>query len=166
MKILETERLLLRLMTEDDAQFFLELLNEPGWINNVGDRGIRTVEECAAYITRVYTAGYENNGFGLYLTELKETGEPVGICGLVKRDSLENVDVGFAFKERYWGRGYATESAAAALEYGHNTLDIERIVAITTQTNHASARVLEKIGLKFERLIKLGDSDEEERLFS
>jgi RimJ/RimL family protein N-acetyltransferase len=166
MRILETDRLLLRHMTEDDAQFFLELLNEPGWINNIGDRGIRTVEECAAYITRVYVAGYEKNGFGLYLVELKETDEPVGICGLVKRDSLENVDVGFAFKERYWRRGYAAESAAAALEYGHNTLGIERIVAITSQTNHGSARVLEKIGLKFERLIKLGDSDHEERLFS
>jgi RimJ/RimL family protein N-acetyltransferase len=166
MKILETERLVLRHMVPDDAPFFLTLLNEPGWIDNIGDKGIRSVEGAAEYITKSYTSSYEKFGFGLYLVELKKTGEPLGICGLVKRASLEDVDIGFAFSERFWGKGYAVESAAAVLEYGYTVLGIKRIVAITTQTNHASAKVLERIGLKFERLIKLPDYEHEERLFS
>ncbi len=166
MKILETERLLLRHMTADDAEFFLELVNEPGWIDNIGDKGVRTVEAAAESIAKHYTASYETFGFGLYLVELKETGEPAGICGLVKRQSLEDVDIGFAFLERFWGKGYAVESASAVLDYGHNILMIGGIVAITSQTNHGSARVLEKIGLKFERLIKLPEYAHEERLFS
>ena|ERR1044072_8552447 len=166
MKILETDRLSLRHMEPLDAPFFLELLNSPGWLENIGDRGIRTVEAAAGYITDVYAASYETLGFGLYLVELKDTGERLGICGLIKRDSLPDVDIGFAFLERHWGNGYAVESAAAVLEYGYRTLGIERIVAITTQTNESSAKVLEKIGLKFEGLIKLGEFEHEERLFS
>jgi RimJ/RimL family protein N-acetyltransferase len=165
MKILETERLLLRHLTADDADFFLALLNEPGWIDNIGDRGIRTVEAAAEYIARSYAASYETLGYGLYLVELKDTGERLGICGLIKRDSLEDVDIGFAFRQQYWGNGYAVESAAAVLEYGHHTLGITRIVAITSQTNKSSAKVLEKIGLKFEGLIKLPEFAKEERLF-
>jgi RimJ/RimL family protein N-acetyltransferase len=165
MKILETDRLLLRHMANNDAAFFLELLNEPGWIENIGDKGIRSVEAAERYIADVYAASYETLGYGLYLVELKDTGECLGICGLIKRDSLADVDVGFAFLERHWGNGYAVESAAAVLEYGHRTLGLDRIVAITSQTNHNSAKVLEKIGLKFERLIKLPEFDHEERLF-
>jgi len=166
MKILETERLLLRHITVDDAEFILELINEPSWIENISDKGIRTLDAAAQYIADVHLASYAKFGFGLYLVELKETGEATGICGLIKRDSLENVDIGFGFLRRFWGKGYAAESAAAVLDHGHNVLKIERIVAITSQTNHSSARVLEKIGLKFERLIKLPDYEHEERLFS
>lgn len=166
MKILETERLLLRHMTADDAAFYLELVNEPGWLTNIGNKGVHSVEDAARAIAKHYTASYETFGFGMYLVELKETGEPAGICGLIKRESLADVDVGYAFLERFWGSGYATESAAAVLDYGHNVLGIGRIVAITSQTNQSSARVLEKIGLKFERLIKLPEYELEERLFS
>jgi RimJ/RimL family protein N-acetyltransferase len=166
MKILETERLALRHMTVEDAEFFLELINSPGWLANIGDRGRRTVEEAAQYIADVYVPSYAKNGFGFYVVELKETGEPLGISGLIKRDSLPDVDIGFAFLERHWGRGYAAESAAAVLDYGLNVLNIPRIVAITKQTNDASGRVLERIGLKFERLIKLAEFESEEKLYS
>lgn len=109
---------------------------------------------------------YEQFGFCLYLVERKEDQAPVGICVLVKRESLEDVDIGFAFLPKYWGKGYAYEAATATLAYGIETLGLNRIVAITTQNNHASAKLLEKIGLKFERLVQFSDDADELRLFS
>lgn len=166
MKILETERLLLREITETDAEFILELLNEPGWIQNIGDRGVRTLEDARLYIAGKLAASYARNGFGLYLVELKETGASAGMCGLVKRDSLEDVDIGFAFLERFWSRGYAFESAAAIMDYAHNVIGLKRIVAIVSPDNPGSIKVLEKIGLHFERMIKMPGDDEEIKFFA
>ncbi|MGE7673514.1 GNAT family N-acetyltransferase [Lysinibacillus sp. NPDC094403] len=166
MKILETDRLTLRLQTTDDADFILELMNDPSWLQFIGDRGLRTVEDAREYIVNGPIRMYEQFGFCLYLVERNEDRSPVGICGLVKRDSLENVDIGFAFLPKYWGKGYAYEAASATLAYGVNTLGLNRIVAITTQDNEASAKLLEKIGLKFERLVQFSNDAEELRLFS
>ncbi|WP_191276911.1 GNAT family N-acetyltransferase [Neobacillus kokaensis] len=166
MKILEAERLILRLQTTDDAEFILELLNDPSWLQYIGDRGIRNVEEARAYILNGSIRMYEQFGFCLYLVERKEDHIPIGICGLVKRDSLEDVDIGFAFLPKYWGSGYAYEAASAVMEYGKQTLGLNRIVAITTQDNHASAKLLEKIGMHFEKLIQLPNDSEILRLFS
>jgi len=165
MKILETERLTLRLQTTDDADFILELVNDPSWLQFIGDRGVRTVEDAREYILNSINM-YEKSGFCFYLVERKEDNIPVGICGLVKRDSLEDVDIGFAFLPTYWGKGYAYEAASAVLAYGLDTLGLKRIVAITTQDNYASAKLLEKVGLKFERLVQLSNDEEELRLFS
>ena len=166
MKILETERLTLRLQTTEDADFILELVNDPSWLQFIGDRGLRTVEDAREYIMNGPIRMYEQFGFCLYLVERNEDRSPVGICGLVKRDSLEDVDIGFAFLPTYWGKGYAYEAASAVLAYGLDTLGLKRIVAITSQDKYASAKLLEKVGLKFERLVQLSNDEEELRLFS
>lgn len=165
MNIIETERLALREVTADDAEFILELLNDPGWVRSLGDKGFRTVEAVTEYIAERYTASYEKFGFGFYRVALRDSDTPVGLCGLIKRDSLEDVDIGFGFMEKFWGKGYAAESAAAMLDHARNTLGIERVIAITSPTNDASAKVLEKIGLKFEKMINMPEYGEE-RLFS
>ncbi|WP_155590054.1 GNAT family N-acetyltransferase [Lysinibacillus cavernae] len=166
MKILETERLILRLQTTDDAKFILELVNDPSWIQFIGDRGVKTVEEASSYIENGPIRMYEQFGFCLYLVEKKEDQTPIGICGFVKRESLEDVDIGFAFLPDYWGKGYAYEAASAVLAYGIDTLGLNRIVAITTQDNHASAKLLERIGLQFEGLLQFSNDPEDLRLFS
>lgn len=165
MKILETERLILRQLTPEDAEFILELLNEPAFINNIGDRGVRTLDDARIYILSGPMASYAQNRFGLYRVELKETGEAIGICGLLKRDSLEDVDIGFAFLEKLWARGFAYESASAVMEYGRGVLKLPRIVAITSPDNEGSIRVLAKIGLRFEKMIRMPGSTEDTRLF-
>jgi RimJ/RimL family protein N-acetyltransferase len=161
MNILETPRLTMREFVEDDAEFVLELMNDPGWISQLGDKGIRTVEGAREFIVTRYLNSYEKFGFGFYLVALKDSGASIGLCGLIKRDSLEDVDIGFGFMERFWGKGYATESAAAVLNLGKNKLGIKRIVGITSLTNDASANVLEKIGLKFEKIINVPEYGDE-----
>ena len=144
----------------------LELLNEPAFIKNIADRGVRTIEDARQYLASGPVANYEQNGFGMYAVELKESGVPVGVCGLVKREGLEDVDIGYAFLERFWSNGYAYESASAVLDYGRDVLGLERIVAITTPDNRGSIRVLEKIGLRFEKMITLPGYEGESRLFA
>ena len=166
MKVLETERLIVRhLSPEQDAEFMLELLNEPAFIKNIADRGVRTTEDARQYLASGPLASYEQNGFGMYAVELKESGVPVGVCGLVKREGLDDVDIGYAFLERFWSNGYAYESASAVLDYGRDVLGLESIVAITTPDNRGSIRVLEKIGLRFEKMITLPGYEGESRLF-
>lgn len=166
MKVLETERLILRWMSPDDAAFILGLVNEPSWIQFIGDRGVRTMADARDYILNGPVEMVERLGFGLYLVELKEDGCSIGICGLIKRDFLDDVDVGFAFLPRYWGQGYAYESAAAVLAYGREVFGLKRIVAITAEDNHRSARLLEKLGLRFERMIWYPNNRCEVRLFA
>lgn len=165
MKILETDRLILRHLSEEDAEFILQLLNEPSWLRFIGDKGVRTLEDARAYILKGPVEMYLRHGFGLYLVELKAEGDSIGLCGLIKRESLEDVDIGFAFLPGYWGKGYAYEAASAVMEYGRTLLGLKRIVAITTADNETSAKLLEKLGLRFEGMLKLPDDSEELRLF-
>ncbi|WP_404323980.1 GNAT family N-acetyltransferase [Cytobacillus firmus] len=155
MKVLETDRLILRWLTPDDAAFILELLNEPAWIRYIGDKGVRTLEDAKNYIVTGPMKMYSQLGFGLFMVEQKEGNTPIGMCGLIKRDSLDNVDIGFAFLSRFQMQGYGFESASAALKYGHDQLDLKRILAITSIDNHASSALLEKIGMKYEGTITL-----------
>ena len=165
--VLETERLSLRELVFDDAPFIVELLNEPSFIQYIGDRGVRTLDDARAYFQAGPMASYEAHCFGLWLATLKESDERVGICGLLKRDTLAHVDVGFAFLPAYWRRGYAVEAAGAALAHGLKTLGLGRVVAITSPDNEGSKRVLERIGMTFERMISLGGKDDREvRLFA
>lgn len=166
MKIFETERLLLRQLSTGDADFILELLNEPSFIQNIGDRGVRTLADANQYIMNGPVASYAKNGFGLYLVVLKKTNESIGICGVIKRDGLEDVDIGYAFLPKFWSKGYAVESALATKSYAKNVIGLKRIVAITDPANRDSIRVLEKIGLSFERMIRLSDDDIELKLFA
>jgi RimJ/RimL family protein N-acetyltransferase len=165
MTILETARLVVRKISIDDAEFILQLLNEPSFLRFIGDKGVRNIADAIQYIQSGPLASYERFGFGQYLVDLKESGVPIGMCGLLKRDSLPDVDIGFAFLPNYWSQGYAFETASAVMDYGRSTLGLRRIVAITSPDNAASGRLLEKIGLRFERLIKLADDQAEVRLF-
>ena len=155
MNILQTARMTLRELTPADAPFIRELVNEPSWIRYIGDRGVRTEDDARAYLVKGPIAMYERHGFGLWMCEARDTGEPLGICGLIKRDTLEDVDVGFAFVPRHWGRGYAYESAAAVLDHGRRVLGMKRIVAITSPDNEPSIRLLEKLGLKLEKTYEI-----------
>ncbi|HEX8141304.1 MAG TPA: GNAT family N-acetyltransferase [Pyrinomonadaceae bacterium] len=166
MTVLETDRLILRRLTVEDSGFILELLNDPSWLRFIGDRGVRTLDDARDYILKRFVAMYEQLGFGLYLTELKGEGIPIGICGLIKRDSLEDVDIGFAFLPKFREKGYAYESAAAVMAYGRGSLGLNRIVAITTPDNYGSARLLEKLGFNFERMVKLSEDSAEVNLFA
>lgn len=165
MTVVETERLVLRRLCSDDAEFILNLLNQPSFLRYIGDKGVRNTEDAIRYIQTGPQASYERFGFGLYLVELKESGVSIGMCGLIKRDSLPDVDVGFAFLPDYWSQGFAFEAAAAVMTYGREVLGLRRIVAITSLENAASISLLEKIGLRFERLIKLEEDQPEVRLF-
>jgi len=153
MAVLSTQRLELKQLGASDAPFMLELLNDPSFIANIGDRGVRTVEDAARYIEDRITPSYARYGYGLYLVELVATGAAIGICGLVRRDYLDDPDVGFAFLPPYRRHGYANESAAATKAYALDVLGAARVLAITTPGNSGSIRVLEKIGLRFERMI-------------
>jgi RimJ/RimL family protein N-acetyltransferase len=150
----------------DDAGFILELLNEPAFIKNIADRGVRNLDDARQYIENGPAVSYQRFGFGLFLVELKESGVPIGMCGLIKRDALEDVDIGYAFLQRFWSKGYAYESASAVMEYGRSVLKIKRIVAIVAPDNQASIKVLEKIGLQFEKIINLPQYGGESKLFT
>ena len=146
MNVAETERLRLRWLNTGDSKFILELVNEPSWIQFIGEKGVNTPQDALRYIEDGPVAMYRRAGFGLYMVELKESGEPIGICGLIKRETFKDVDLGFAFRPRFWRKGYAFESAAAVMCYGKTVLGLRRIVAILSQDNHRSSKLLEKLG--------------------
>jgi RimJ/RimL family protein N-acetyltransferase len=160
MKVIETDRLILRWVEEKDAEFIYALLNEPGWLKYIGDKGIRTLEDARNYIQNGPRAMYEREGFGLFLTELKEDHTPIGLCGLIKREGLEDVDIGFAFLSGYQSQGYAYEAASGTLEFAKN-LGLKRIVAITTKDNDSSCRLLEKLGMELDGFVTLPNDTEE-----
>jgi RimJ/RimL family protein N-acetyltransferase len=164
--VLTTDRLILRHFSPDDAAFILELLNDPAWLRFIGDRGVRTLDDARAYILKSAVASYERLGFGLYLTERKVDGVPVGICGLLKRDDLPDVEVGFALLPRFCSQGYAFEAAAASLAHGRGVLGLKRIAAITAPDNDRSIRLLGKLGFSFEKLVRLSAAASEVKLFA
>ncbi len=166
MKILETARLTLRETTIDDAEFMLDLLNQPSFIKYIGDRNVRTIAESKEFIETRYIKSYRDNGFGLYVVELKPDNTPIGICGFVKRDTLPEPDIGFAFLPQFCGKGFAVESAAGSMKYGEETLGFTKVLAITTQDNESSGRLLGKIGFKFIELVKMSHDENELKLFS
>ena len=151
--VLETERLRLRQFADSDAEFVLELLNEPSWLRFIGDRGVRTLDDARSYITNGPKAMYARHGFSLLVVERKTDGAALGMCGLIQRDSLDAPDIGYAFLPRAWGQGYAREAAAAVLAHGHSALALPRIHAITDPENTASIRLLEDLGMRFVEII-------------
>lgn len=164
-RILETKHLTIREMDADnDAAFVFELLNTPKFIKFIGDRGVRSEKEAAEFIENKYRQSYRDLGYGLYTVCLKKTGDQIGVCGFVKRDTLPDTDIGFAFLPEYEGQGYGFESANAVLEYGRNKLGLLRILAITSPDNDASGNLLEKMGFKFDGMVEI--SDEPVKLFS
>lgn len=162
--VTRSARVDLRELNLDDAEFILELLNEPGFIRFIGDKGVRTLVDAREYLLQGPMDSYARNGFGLYAACLGDAA-PIGMCGLVKREGLHDPDIGFAFLSRYWSKGYAVESAAAVLAHAKQALNLQRVVAITSPDNWSSIAVLEKIGLKYERMIRLVDHSPELKLF-
>jgi RimJ/RimL family protein N-acetyltransferase len=154
MVVIETGRLELRRLQTDDAPFVLELFNEPSFLHHIGDRGIRSEQDARRYIVEGPVASYLGNGFGLWLVQRRGGGEPLGICGLVRRDYLDDVDVGFAFLPRHWSRGYALEAARAVLDHARGALGLRRIAAIVSPGNGRSIRLLERLGLSYERPVR------------
>lgn len=166
MKVMETERLILRHLSTQDSAFILELVNEPSWLRFIGDKGVRNLEDARNYILTGPMEMYSRLGFGLYLVERKNGSIPIGICGLIKRDSLEDIDIGFAFLASFQSQGYGFEAASATMEYAIQQLKLKRIVAITSKDNLGSSRLLEKIGMKFDGFVVLPPDTEELKLFT
>lgn len=166
MVIIETERLILCHLAAADAEFVLDLLNQPSFVRYIGDKGVRSLDDARRYIEDGPVKSYETNGFGLNLVRLKSSNTPIGICGVLKRDTLPDPDIGFAFLPSYWNLGYARESAAAVMTHARQTLGLERILAITSPDNEASEKLLGKIGLRFSRLMKLAEDADEVKLFT
>ena len=164
--ILETDRLRLRLLSLDDAEFILRLLNEPSFIQHIGDRGVRTVDDARGYILKGPVTSYEKFGFGLWMVETRSTATPIGICGLLKRDVLEDVDIGYALLPEFWSQAYALEAAAGVMSYASETLGLKRVVAVTNSDNQSSIRLLEKMGFKYERMVQLSEDAPEIKLFA
>jgi RimJ/RimL family protein N-acetyltransferase len=164
--ILETERLRLREFTLDDTSFIVALLNSPGWIEFIGDRHVRTVAQAAQYLENGPLKSYRQYGFGLWMVEKKEVRAPVGMCGIIKRDTLEHPDLGFAFLPEFHGHGYACEIARATLQHARTALGFAVISAITLPGNTRSVRLLEKTGFTFQRRLCFPGSEEELLLFT
>ena len=162
---IETERLRLRRLDASDATFILRLVNEPSWLRFIGDRGVHDLDDARRYIAEGPQRLYAAYGFGLFLVERRSDALPLGMCGLIKRDTLPDVDIGFAFLPEHWTQGYAREAAEATLRYARERHHLPRVIAITSRDNVASGRLLERIGLQFEGTMLLAGSAEEVRLF-
>jgi len=159
MQVLETQRLVLREIEPADAPFILELLTDRSFLDNIGDRGVSDLDTAANYIQNSPRASYARNGYGLWLVVSKEDGEPLGMAGLVRRDTLPDADIGYAFLPRHWSKGYAVEACTAVRDHAMRTLAMPRLLAIVSPGNVASVKVLERIGLTFRENVKLGTDE-------
>ena len=158
--ILETKRLTLRHLTLEDDGFILKLLNTPTWLKFIGNKNVYNIQDAKNYLTNGPMTSYKEHGFGLWLVLLKETNTPIGICGLLKREYLENVDIGFALLPDYEGLGYGFEITSATIEHSRNILLLDKIVAITDAYNASSIKLLNKLGFHFDRKVITSDKEE------
>jgi RimJ/RimL family protein N-acetyltransferase len=163
--LIETPRLRLRRLAPGDAPFILELLNDPAFLQYIGDKGVRTEEDARGYIRNGPMASYERFGFGLFLVSLT-TGEPIGMCGLLKRDSLDDADLGFAFLPGFRADGYGFEAAVAVLAHARAAWGLTRVLAITSPDNVASIGLLEKLGFVFARMAQLKEAEPSVKVFA
>lgn len=166
MHVVDTARLRVRWFDPSDGAFIVELLNQPSWIRFIGDKDVKTHEDALRYLEHGPIAMYRRVGFGLYAVELKETGERIGMCGLIKREALQDVDLGFAFLPSFWRNGYAFEAASAVLSYGRRSLGLRRVVAIVSKDNVRSRKLLERLGFHLENVVRFQPADEELDLYA
>lgn len=159
MTTIETGRLLLHEFTAEDAAFVLRLVNEPAFLRYIGDRGVRTLDDARRYIADGPVASYALHGHGLMRVVRKDDGVEVGMCGVLRRDTLPEPDIGFSFFPEYWSQGFALESARAVMRHARETLRLGRILAITTRDNEPSMRLLGKLGFRPEGIVNLGGED-------
>lgn len=164
--IAETERLLLREINVGDAEFILRLVNEPSFVSNIGDNGLKNLNDARQFIMEGYWTSQEHPGYGMFLVELKTQRIPIGGCGVLYRSALDVTDIGFTFLPEYWGRGFAYEAAEAIMKYGHSTLGIKKIVGLTSEDNLGSINLLKKLGMDFKKTVKMSDDDPGTNLYS
>ena len=164
--MLSTERLLIREFTELDAPVILELLNSPLYIKNIGDRNVRTLAEAEGFVSDRIMASYAQHGYGMYAVVLIDTNVVVGMCGLVNRDILPHVDIGFGFLPDYMGQGYAYESAKAVKKYAEVELGLSPLLGVTDKKNTPSIKLLRKLGLVHEKIFIWPEDNEEVLLLS
>jgi RimJ/RimL family protein N-acetyltransferase len=164
--ILETPRLRVERFTLDDAEFILRLLNEPSFILYIADKGVRTLDDARGYLSSGPLAHYQRHGFGLWRLCERATGVPIGMCGLIQRDALEDVDIGYALLSEFGGKGYAREAAGAVVRYARDVVGLDRLVAVVSVGNQRSIRLLERLGFTFERLVRLPPDEEEIGLYA
>lgn len=164
-KILETERLCLRELNLSDVAFIIELLNTPNWLAYIGDKKVKTKTDAKKYLKEGPLKSYRDNGFGLWMVQLKNSNIPIGMCGLINRETLDDIDIGFALLPEYVRMGYGFEIADATMNYAKSNLNLKKIVGITDPENKASIELLKKIGLRFEKIIEYSD-DKTALLFS
>jgi [ribosomal protein S5]-alanine N-acetyltransferase len=162
---LETARLTLRRLEFADAPFLVGLLNQPSFLANIGDRGVRNIEDAHRYLREGPMAMYEKFGFGLWHVALRADGAPIGMCGLLRRDTLPDVDVGYALLPEYWGQGFAFEAAEATLRHAANKFALPRVIGVVAEGNAGSIRVLEKLGMSFERMVSMRPNEPDVRLY-
>jgi RimJ/RimL family protein N-acetyltransferase len=157
MTVLETERLVLRRFTAEasELEFVLRIVNEPSYLQNIGDKGVRTLEQAATYLLEGPIKSYEVHGHGLYLVVLKESLQPVGICGLLRRDQFQDPDLGYAFLPEFWSQGFAFESASAVLNYGRRSLGLAKVIALVNPTNAPSIKLLKKLGFSYSERVNM-----------
>ena len=166
-EVARTERLKIAKISKNDAPFIFELVNSPSWIKYIGDRNIKTVDDAENYIENTHLKSYKTNGFGFYKVLLKaEDDKAIGTCGLAKRSELEDIDMGFGFLPDYEGKGYGLECSLAIMELAKSQFHIKKLTAITLPTNHNSVRLLEKLGMRFEKKVIPFEDDEELLLFA
>jgi len=155
MPVLETPRLSLHRFTLNDSEFAFQLVNDPDFIKFIGDKGVRTLEDARNYLLNGPIASYDRHGFGLLKVVRKADAQPIGMCGLLKRDTLEDVDLGYAFLPAFRSQGFASEAAAGVVDYGRQAHRLSRIVAITDPKNARSIHVLERAGFRLERTVQM-----------
>lgn len=162
---IETPRLTLRRLHFDDAPFLVLLLNQPSFLANIGDRGVRNIQDAHRYLREGPLAMYERCGFGLWHVARRSDGAAIGMCGLLRRDNLPDVDVGYALLPEFWGSGYAFEAVSATLQHAARRFALTRVIAVVSEGNAASIRVLEKAGMQFERMVSMKAGEPEVRLY-
>jgi [ribosomal protein S5]-alanine N-acetyltransferase len=165
MVVLETERLQLRQFTLDDAAFILRLLNDPGFVRYIGDKGVRDLDAARGYLQAGPMASYERHGFGLWCVGLRGEDTAIGMAGLIRRDYLDDMDIGYAFLPEYAGMGYALEAASAVMAHARGVLDAPRVLAIVDEDNASSIRLLEKLGFQGNGVVRAPGSERDVRLF-
>lgn len=162
---IETARLTLRRLDFSDAPLLVGLLNQPSFLANIGDRGVRNVEDAHRYLREGPFAMYAKHGFGLWHVSRRTDGAALGLCGLLKRENLPDVDIGYALLPEFWGEGYALEAAQATLHHAVRRFGLARVVAVVSAGNDASIRVLEKLGMKCERMVSMRPDEPDVRLY-
>ena len=162
---IETDRLTLTEFTKKDASFFYELVNEPAWKKYIGDRNVNSIEDAEIYLSEKIIPSYKQHGFGFYVVRLKNSNILIGMCGLIKRDWMNYVEIGYAFLAKYRGKGYAIEASISTKEFAKNKLSIPKIAAITDVENEKSGKLLNRLGLEFSELISYPGENKKCRLY-